>query len=552
MSLNITGKPLRILLNFRDKNAAAVTDHSIPLTLLPPNVRALLQTPISQMIDTFWSGTKDSNGKTMRDRALAQTVAQIQAGARSAGQTATGITGTFPLTGTLSAEAQHGSSGPNAQTLVLLVYSMPGDNFEFNTGLAAWRVSFDMALSIYMTVPFDQPNPITAKGELNISNANISAANAAAALEEALATVGNFLMERPIAIFQGAEGQIDQNTGLFLGQLGTLLTQLNGPLAATVDQGFLKLSADVDGTGLFLRLIHLVDQAPVVTDATKPSVPTLQPPVLVTNQTQIAAGGQLTATGNYFTPAQATALHLQWNDTTSGTITESDIQWTGGGQTQNASIPRRSFDNGNNYAVTGVSPNTSYQVRVRDCDQLTCSDWSAPLSITTTGTDEVDIRLFTGANSVLLAKTTLATNGTFSVPITIPPGTPAGAHILRATVGGQTADTTITVFGAGQTVHPILEVINTDTGAVMPPPTRVVATYKVDLRGEGYAPGQVNLATDSGQQLGTATAGPNGIFSTTIVWPRGVTGNHQIVGSEVVSGSTVKAIVAVFAEALPT
>jgi hypothetical protein len=27
MSLNITGKPLRILLNFRDKNAAAVTDH---------------------------------------------------------------------------------------------------------------------------------------------------------------------------------------------------------------------------------------------------------------------------------------------------------------------------------------------------------------------------------------------------------------------------------------------------------------------------------------------------------------------------------------------
>jgi len=551
--VNINGKPMRVLLNFRDKNANAATDHPIPLTLLPANVQRLLQTPLNQMIDSFWSGTRDSNGKTMRDRSVDQAIAQIKSGAQSAGQTATNISGGFPLTGTLTAEAQHGGSGDNIQTLVLLVYSMPGENFEFNTGLAAWRVSFDTALSIYITVPWDLPNPITAKGELNLSNANISAANAAAAIAEAIGTIGNFLTDRPLAIFQGAEGQIDQNTGLFLGQLGDLLTQLNPPLASSLTQGFRNLIADIDGAGLFLRLIHPIDKPPVVTDATKPSVPTLQPPVLVTSQSQIAAGGQLTATGSFFTPAQATALHLQWNDTSSGVVTESDIQWTPpSGQTQNTSLQRGGLDPGSSIAITGVAPNTTYQVRVRDCDQLTCSDWSAPLVITTTASDEVDVRFFTGSNSVLLGKTTLATNGTFSLPVTIPSGTSAGAHILRATVGGQSADASITVLGAGQTVHPVLEVINPDTGAVMQLPTRVIATYKVDLRGEGFAPGQVSIATDSGQQLGTVTAGPNGMFSITVVWPRGVIGSHQIIGSEVVNGTPVQAKAGVFAEALPT
>jgi hypothetical protein len=74
----------------------------------------------------------------------------------------------------------------------------------------------------------------------------------------------------------------------------------------------------------------------------------------------------------------------------------------------------------------------------------------------------------------------------------------------------------------------------------------------VSVRGEDFIPGLVQLAVETGTQLGTATAQPDGVFVTTFRWPRGVVGSHQINASQIVGGTMSKqASAAVFVQELP-
>src|ERR1700720_3273194 len=132
MSLtDITGTFLRVLLNYREKDATVSNDHPIPTASLPP----LLKIPLNQTIDQFWSVTKDSSNKTLRDGAVDQ-VAAMLAGTSN-------INGNFPSSGSL--EAGVGPASFDAGALLgnlFLIYGLPGENFTFNTGLLAWRLSF--------------------------------------------------------------------------------------------------------------------------------------------------------------------------------------------------------------------------------------------------------------------------------------------------------------------------------------------------------------------------------------------------------------------------
>jgi len=557
--IDITGKPLRILLNFREKAAIGPTgtDHPFSTGLLPPSAQQLIQTPLNQMIDKFWSGTKDSSNKTMRDRAGDTVIIQIQQAVQSRGETPSDVSGSFPATGTLGANAMQGKINGISRTVIFLDYALPGEIFSFNTGLAAWRLHFNADLMIWVIVPDFPGWPLTATASFNISNADITAANFAASVAEGFGQIGNFLSDQP-SLFQAAEGAADQTVPAQLGDLAILLNQLTSAFGAAVTQGFLHLIGDVDAAGWLLRLIHPVDPGPVVRNATEPPVPSLQGPVLVTSQSQVKVGGQFTANGSFFTPAQATALNLQWDDTISGSIIDSDIQWrASNGSPQSASVPRNPFDAfsglGYRHTITAVAPNTTYQVQVRDCDEFTCSDFSAtPLVITTAASDEVDILLQSNGINEVVAKATLGIDGTFSALVQIPPATSLGVHPLFATTeGGQTAEASIIVLGIGQVAQPTLGVINPDTGKVLQTPP-AVETMKITVRGEGFAPGQVKLAVDAGQQLGATTVPANGIFFMSVVWPFGVLGIHQIIASQVVGGTTIQTPVSVFGEKLPT
>src|SRR5690348_1183896 len=120
---DITGTLLRIILNYRDKNAiGAGTDHPLPAGAVP-----LLQTPLSAQFDQFWNGTVDPNFKTQRDRAIDQVVGNLKA------QGASNISGGFPATGPLQAAVgEPASFSFNAGDVtgnLFLEYALPGASF---------------------------------------------------------------------------------------------------------------------------------------------------------------------------------------------------------------------------------------------------------------------------------------------------------------------------------------------------------------------------------------------------------------------------------------
>lgn len=69
---DVTGSTLEVTIRFPDPNQNFI-EIPIPLSMLPPQAQQLLATPLRNQFQTFWSVTKDGNGQTQRDRAIAQT-----------------------------------------------------------------------------------------------------------------------------------------------------------------------------------------------------------------------------------------------------------------------------------------------------------------------------------------------------------------------------------------------------------------------------------------------------------------------------------------------
>jgi hypothetical protein len=460
------------------------------------------------------------------------------------------INGGFPTTGTLQGADGPGFfvvDGSEVKGNLFLTYALQGASFSFHIGLTAWRLSFDTALELLINVP-DQPGPLRAIGLSAVKNAKVSPDNFAATV--ATFAVDTFLPS--LNLLGNAENSIDGSKGLPVDQLNTSLNQLTPVFQSALEQGFVHLRAVVDGAGLTLRLIHPIDAAPVVID--EASLPSFHGQVLVVSQSQTRPGGQLVATGTGFTPAHAASLHLKWNDTTSGRISGSDIQLTPShGTTQNVHLSRLPSDNANNFVASGLVPDTTYEVRVRDCDALTCTDWSAPLTTKTTTSDQVALTLQSATGAVDVGHTTLGLDGTFSLPVNIPAAATAGPYLLHATVGGESAVASLQVIGSNQVAHPLLSVLSSSTGE--PSQTQVAGVIeqeKVTVRGEDFPLGLVQLAVETGQPLGAATASASGLFTTTFIWPVNVVGSHKIVASQSVGGTnTIQASAAVFVQPLP-
>ena len=375
---DITGFKVQLLLNYRDKNSSDKADH-------PPGdapgdshigliwtFSGLGNTPLNKLFDTVWSGSKDKNGKTMHDHALEAVIREI---AKHGGSD---VTGTIPKTGPLRALVVD-------DILLLLSYWLPGANFGFHKGPlgAAWSLTFNIELFISINLS-SWPKPVVV-GQVNVLDANISSANVGAALDDALKTIANFVTDQPVAIFQSQEGQIDGTSPRppDLGPLTTFLKDIGKP---GMPLGFSKAVPSIDShaSALDLRMIHAVDPGPKLIDSSKHEVPQLQPPSISANLVQVAPGGHVTVNGMHFPQARADAFYIGWNDTVTGDITESHIRWsTNGKQEKHVVVSRKPFDARNTYIATGLQSETTYQVQVRDADQLTYTDWSNSLTIKT-------------------------------------------------------------------------------------------------------------------------------------------------------------------------
>ena len=542
--VNITGTPLGLLLLFADKGSQAQTVHSLvpyeAVLNLPSNLLTLLQTPLSQFGDQIWSQNKDKHGQTMRDRVSALVSNGIVTQVKQLGHTAYNISVSLPATGILRALVVSG-------TTVYLSYEINGNSAAWDVNVSIWPFSdasysltFDLELLIEIVIPTQAGFLLTTTASANIENANISGTDASAAILDFAGEVDNFLTDQPTNIFQSAEGEIDSagsGVAVDLGELSTLLAAVPTAWLQALPYGFTQLTALIQQPELFLQFGHPQDPAPVVVNAAVPTYPSLLP-VTINTDPEVNAGSSLIVIGTNFPLAQADTIYIGWQDTTSGTVTESDINWGQvGGSTQSITISRNGNDGKNLYIASNLAPNSTYDFSVRDQDFLTETPFSPPFPATTTTTDLIEFYLVAvpvvpGGQQWPVGSTSLTTTGSFSAPITIlagPTGPPAGMYnLVAALMGTQLATTPLQVLGVGQPLQPIIQVEDAPPNSP-PDPAPIYEGSTFTLSFTGFQPGTVSVFLNSaaGLLIGTTTSSGTNTFIATFTCPTNV-GPHNV------------------------
>jgi hypothetical protein len=549
---DITASTLEVIVRFPDQNQNWV-EFPIPNSFLSPQAQQLLATPLSTQFQTFWSVTTDSSGQTQRDRAISTAKTEVATSVQSnTGQTAYNISANFPAAGRLFA-AVTGN--------LVLQYRLPGEVITFNTTTPtifgsyadpSFRLTFDMTIEIASPIPA-MPCSFSPAASLIIENANISGDNLFGRLAQTVGDIINFFQDEP-PIFQAAEGQIDGINGISLGSMGDTFGQLAAACTLAQAAGFLQFGVSIDQSAgaLAFRLIHPLDDAPTFNDQTFPS---LFHPVIGVSQLQIKAGDTLGVIGTYFTPPSTVSLVLTWNDTISGQIVRSEMQWgPQNGPFVPIDIPRQPYDSENVYQFSNLAPNQTYQFRVRDWDQTTCTPWSAWKLVATlsAAADQVLIWL-DGDFSNPLGTTNVQSDGTFATNVIIPPTTTPGAHMLNAQlIGGDAAQPLqIQVLAPNATYPASIEIIDPNTQQAF---HVAMEGSPFTVSGYGFVAGSVNLSVDStsGVSIGQVTAGGDGkIPATTLQMPLGVIGQHQLIGWQMSGGSTTQASWSFFSQKIP-
>jgi len=539
--VDITGYKVKIVANYRDKTSNAPADHSaadasagLSNAIGVINLEVEQKRPLSEIFGSLWNGAKDKNGKTMRDRATAQAVKEIGSSGGS------NVQGSFPEKGTLLAlvEADGG---------FILSYWLPNAQFTFNKEAlgASWNLTFDTELFVYIPLQ-NWPNIPVPTGTVNLSDANISPGNFGASVDEAVGQIKTFFSTSNSGIDGGNlfaidEGNIDSPDVAAI-DLPALWTLLNTLATASYPVGFVKCGVffgatpldTTEGTPsptLNIRLIHPVDPGPKLGTPSRDGL-RLVGPSISPSLTQVQAGGKLVVTGRSFPAGQASALLVEWNETVSGTLEQSVVQWSAPGEAEkHHDIARKPFDNGNNFTITGLKAGTTYKVQVRDADLLTYTDPSNALSLKTDKSDDVKLTFGTGSASVALGSATRDSSGSFTANVTIPAGASSGNHTITASSGSASASAMIDVLGAGQPAKPKLYVVDTNTGGSMAVPVLMLQGATFELHGEGFEAGTVSLAVQGGQSLGDAKAGADGLFAQKVS-PSVQSGGYTIVASE--------------------
>ena len=558
--VDITGTPLGVQVLFADKGSPTRTAHALaPYEAalgLSGGFLASLLTPLSQFFDQVWSQTKDSKGKTMRDRVKDQVSSGIttQVNSQFPGHPPYNIFVSLPETGILRALVVSGPSVVSGGTLIYLSYEINGNSASWslhNTQVwpllpsdAGYTLTFDLELFIQIIIPAQVNNPLTTVALAFVENSNISGANTSAQIADFVGGLINFINGQPFNIFQAAEGSIDSEgsgVAVNLGGVSTLLAGIPTAWQQALPYGFTQLTALIQQQQLFLQFGHPQDPTPDVFNAALSAVPGLIHAQITTAQ-EVNAGQSASVSGANFPLAQAAALYIGWSDTTSGTVTESDLNWgPDGGPTQAVTIPRNGNDGKNVYIASGLAPNSMYEFSVRDQDLLTETPFSAPFAATTTTTNLIELSLVpvAGGPETPVGTASLTATGSFSAPINIPLNQPPGMYNLTAVLPGiAPVSTELQVVAAGQPLPPSIQVVG-----VQPPATAFLTDevpFTVSL--EGFLPGTVSVFVDSptGQLIGTAASSGPGNFTATFEWPN-INGAHSLYAQETVGAQTLTA-----------
>jgi hypothetical protein len=399
-----------------------------------------------------------------------------------------------------------------------------------------------------------------------VTDMTISPANWVASVFIAAASVYQFFSGQPV--LNGLHPP-DQAGTIPNSELPSDLSELTGAFTGLRPFGFTQVSVQVNtapaaaafynglpggvapSAAVEIDLVHPCDGAPTITNAiaapgTTFNVATLMPPA-----TTVAAGSSLTVSGQGFPPGQTSQLEVDWSDTCSGTLFQSELQWglaSAPGMPPLAAnlndvvVPNSGPEQVTTYATPAnqsLEPGTWYAFRVRDfdCEGDVASQWSSWRYLQTQVSDQIEL-VFSYENRQL-ATVDLPLAGDFAVTVTIPADVPPSdtPYTLSAMSGSvQLAQAQVTVLAPGAKPPPILQLYTEATGA---PAQGLVTLYSpstVTLHGENFLAGPVALWLDStggtggggGTNLGAATASATGSFTVTVPWPAPPYGFHKI------------------------
>jgi hypothetical protein len=558
---------------------------------LPANVQSsvktLLSTPLDSLFDQIWS-----NSETMAQTAITQGVQSFVSGAYNvvvhlpAQGTLRAATG--PLSSALAAQMPPGTTA----TQLTLSYLVPGVTFSYSVSSGtlggvlnfggtwtdpSYNAGFDGELELDIAVPSDPTVPLAINGQFHVNNINGGPSNVWAWSDAISTALWDLFTFQWSSLPSGNLG--DSTVPLTVADLPALIGQLSTGFSLAATLGFTQLAVRIDtnpalpappGNTVEFDLTHPADPGPQLAGGPAPS---FFHPGIGLSAPAVPAGSTVDVTGVNFPTAPATQLEVRWNDTTTGSVTASEIMYgecpaLGVAPPNPLTVQISRSQPGGSYVATGLTPGAIYGFLVRDLDLfgLAATAWSVPAAspppnppwsgvwtfLETQQTEQVLLVLSAGPTN--LGSATLTAAGTFSAPgLLVPSSVPPGHYTISALLSGQElASKQIQVLAQGVTPPASLQRIDPTTGLPYDFATMVVANVPVTLHGQSFTPGPVTLWVDaigSGTKLTTVSATPSGGtvggFTTTVPWPFLALGPHEIIAVE----GAEQASTPVFAEA---
>ena len=592
--IDITGFKIQLHVSAPDRNTGKPIDINLPVGLIGPQMNQLFSTPVSTIMDQQWSQVRDPRtGTTRREDACATIKAQMVQAAKKIGSgiSVYDIACNLAPTGKLLLK-QVGST-------FYLAYLLTSNKVSFAlTSPATCSPSggtifcpddprFTVTFAAEVTTLLRTPGlcALTAEGATVVTQAvNIDSNHSATA--SLLKFADDFILHHEFAVAERAieSAEIQKSTPLdgYFQELRTsdACTGKNALLHRAVT--LFDFETAVERTAILFRLNYRAIAAPTVSapDAAArasntPAQPSFTRPMIATNRPSVLAGSQVQVTGQYFPPNMDYTTSLPVTISQGGAILggactggATELQWgpANNGQAHNERLTGDAkYSCGTHFDARGLTPGTAYQFRARDCDAITCSQWSAPIRATTatakadqgkvaltidgvaqspsaaaSSPDRVSAvrraRVATPAPAtsrvsavqrtpIILAA--LGTNigsavvtpqGTFASTVTIPAGISPGSHIIKAVDGNATAEVTVVVAGAnaggGKASIMMVGLLNGEKGCPNHPISSTQADATFMLFGAGFAPGPVTLHLDAATApvVGSATPGRDGSF----------------------------------------
>ena len=566
--IDVTGAILRIAISVADPDTKKRVDTPPPAELFSFTSREIFEKPLSTMADERWNLIPDKNtGRTQRQMACDSIDAQVAAiNQKLPDNVRLVVFCNLATQGTMHAQ-QKGAILNLAYQLtnneITVRVNTPGtckpeagkrfcpDDPQATITFAAQVVSSVGAKSLCSMSATDGTQVVlspTFRGDTHIASVGLDLVrllmpnNAFPMAEEALKSVQKQVPLPHVAFFNAmssnpaCSGKLP-GAGNLLRVLPTLETEI-----------------DLRIRRIIMRATHPGINPPQV-GAPSATAPPAFPksftrPEISLSQPFVQAGNSIQVSGKNFPRSVNLSKSLPVTFQHEGYANNSSLPACGDGRTElqvgsNVQIVRADATGRcpGKFELTNLTPNTTYQLRARDCDLITCSAWSAPVRVTTARADatpgQVTLTLDSGTRphqpnrpwdkrprgSGQLGTVSTDANGTFTATVTIPAGTPAGTHTIHAVAGTAETSENFQVSAApGTGTGPApgtrrgtMMMVFARPGQKGCPNNPIASTGINDtfmLAGSGFGPGTITIRLDTatGAVLGSAAVQADGNF----------------------------------------